>query len=61
VLGDLVPDLGGLRPWGGLFNAVALLLFVTNIGRGFGLNSAERRSRWWPARRRQTTGRVASA
>jgi hypothetical protein len=31
VLGDLVPGLAGLRPWGGLFNAVALLLFVFNM------------------------------
>jgi hypothetical protein len=33
LAGDLVEDLGRLRAWGGLFNALALLLFVGNTAR----------------------------
>jgi len=32
VVGDLVDSLGRWRVWGGLFNAVALLLFLLNTG-----------------------------
>ncbi len=33
VVGDLSEGLARLRPWGGLFNAVALLLFLGNAVR----------------------------
>ena len=33
LVGDLVEVLGRWRGWGGLLNAVALLLFVVNTGR----------------------------
>jgi hypothetical protein len=33
VTGDLVPELGRWRVWGGLLNAIALLLFVVNTAR----------------------------
>ncbi|HEX5475324.1 MAG TPA: hypothetical protein VFX12_11735 [Vicinamibacterales bacterium] len=37
VVGDLVPALGAWRAWGGLFNAVALVLFVVNTVAAFGV------------------------
>ena len=37
VVGDLVDSLGRWRVWGGLFNAVALLLFMFNTGRSMAL------------------------
>ena len=33
VIGDLNDDLGRWRVWGGLLNAIALLLFVVNVAR----------------------------
>jgi len=33
IVGDLVEDLGRWRAWGGLMNALALGLFVLNVGR----------------------------
>ena len=33
VVGDLVESLGRWRYWGGMLNAVALLMFVLNVGR----------------------------
>jgi hypothetical protein len=33
VVGDLVDVLGRWRGWGGLLNALALLLFMVNTGR----------------------------
>jgi hypothetical protein len=33
LVGDLVEEFGRLRSWGGLLNALALLLFVLNTGR----------------------------
>jgi hypothetical protein len=37
VVGDLVDSLGRWRVWGGLFDAVALLLFMFNTGRSMAL------------------------
>jgi len=37
VVGDLVDSLGRWRVWGGLFNAVALLLFMFNAGRSMAM------------------------
>ena len=37
VVGDLVDVLGRWRGWGGLLNAVALLLFMVNTGRSMAL------------------------
>jgi hypothetical protein len=37
VVGDLVDVLGRWRGWGGLLNAVALLLFMANTGRSMAL------------------------
>ena len=37
VVGDLVDVLGRWRGWGGLLNAIALLLFVVNTGRSMAL------------------------
>jgi hypothetical protein len=37
VVGDLVESLGRWRVWGGLLNAVALLLFMFNTGRSIAL------------------------
>ena len=37
VAGDLNDELGRLRSWGGLFNALALLLFMINTGRSMAL------------------------
>ncbi len=37
VVGDLVEELGRWRSWGGLLNAVALLLFMVNTGRSMAL------------------------
>jgi hypothetical protein len=33
IVGDLSDDLAPWRVWGGLLNAVALALFVVNVGR----------------------------
>ena len=37
IVGDLVDVLGRWRVWGGLFNAVALLLFLFNTGRAIAI------------------------
>ena len=37
VVRDLVEVLGRVRSWGGLFNALALLLFMINTGRSMAL------------------------
>ena len=37
IVGDLVDSLGRWRVWGGLFNAVALLLFLANTGRAIAM------------------------
>lgn len=37
VAGDLNDEIGRLRSWGGLFNALALLLFMINTGRSMAL------------------------
>jgi hypothetical protein len=37
LTGDLVEELGRWRSWGGLFNALALLLFMINTGRSMAL------------------------
>jgi hypothetical protein len=37
VAGDLNDELGRFRSWGGLFNALALLLFILNTGRSMAL------------------------